>query len=154
MKPANWFSELMNSARKTFTFRLESVILEITEQVVRAMEKKEISRTNLAELLNVSPPAVSKILNGTSNFTVKTLLSLADALDLELHVTLREKKLTAAKPARFDFGKAMLESADAGLSIPAPRTVLDADPFERFAESSAEDMRAGTPNKWEQLKAA
>jgi transcriptional regulator with XRE-family HTH domain len=92
MGTAKWFKDAMESARKDFTFRLETIILEITEQVVKAMKEKRINRSKLAQRLNVSPAFVTKILNGTSNFTLKTLLSLADTLDLELKVRFEEKK--------------------------------------------------------------
>ena len=58
-----------------------------------------INRAKLANLLNVSPPAVTKILNGNSNFTLKTLISLADALDMELKVDFVEKQVTAEEAA-------------------------------------------------------
>ena len=39
-----------------------------------------------------NPTAVTKILNGTSNFTLKTLLTIADALDLNLKIDFEEKE--------------------------------------------------------------
>ncbi|HIJ36200.1 MAG TPA: XRE family transcriptional regulator [Deltaproteobacteria bacterium] len=91
MRPGEWFKQKLESLKEDFDFRLETLILDITEQICKRMKKKVINRTRLRELLNVSPPAVSKILNGNSNFTLKTLLSMSDALGLDLKIDFVEK---------------------------------------------------------------
>ena len=91
MNTQDWFKGLLTSLKDTFNFRLETLILNITEKICENMKIKNISRTDLAQRLKVSSPAVTKILNGNSNFTLKTLLSLTDALDLELVVDLKER---------------------------------------------------------------
>lgn len=87
----------IDSYKDDFDFRLEAFIFDLTERISKRMKDGNISRSKLAELLGISPPAVTKILNGNSNFTLKTLLSLADALDLELKVEFIEKKAVSAK---------------------------------------------------------
>lgn len=91
MKTNEWFKDLLNSLKDTFEFRFEALILKITETICEKMKLKNINRAELAGRLNVSSPAVTKILNGNSNFTLKTMLSLADALDLELVVDFKEQ---------------------------------------------------------------
>ena len=86
MGAQSWFKKKLDSVKDEFDFRLESLILDITEKISMRLKQKGMNRVKLAEALNVSPPAVTKILNGTSNFTLKTLLSLADALDFSLKV--------------------------------------------------------------------
>ena len=93
MNPSKRFKQMMKAAEGSFAFRLETIILEITEHLVKVLEEKNINRTRLAEMLEVSPAAVTKILNGTSNFTLKTLLSLADALDVQLEIRFREREV-------------------------------------------------------------
>jgi len=90
MKKQNWFKDKLNGIERDFEFRLEMLILDLTEAICERMEQRNISRTNLARMLNISPAAVTKILNG-NNFTIKTLLSLADALDTELIITFKER---------------------------------------------------------------
>jgi transcriptional regulator with XRE-family HTH domain len=92
MKTKNWFKNKLDSFKDDFEFRLETLILELTEKICVRMEQKKISRTILAELLEVTPAAVTKILNGNSNFTLKTLLSLADALETEIKIDFKEKQ--------------------------------------------------------------
>jgi len=91
MKTEEWFKEKLEYFKEDFGFRLETLILDLTEKICEKMQQKNISRTSLSKSLSVSPPAVTKILNGTSNFTLKTLLSLADALELDLNVSFKEK---------------------------------------------------------------
>jgi len=103
MKIKSWFREKLESYKDDFEFRLESLILNLTENICIKMKQKNVNRTELADLLNVSPPAVTKILNGNSNFTLKTLLSLADALEQNLEINFVEKE--AAYISVADFGE-------------------------------------------------
>jgi len=94
MKLEELLIEKIGSYKDDFDFRLESFIFYLTETISKKMKEKSINRSKLAELLGVSPPAVTKILNGNSNFTLKTLLSLADCLDLNLKIDFQEKEVT------------------------------------------------------------
>ena len=91
MKTETWFRKKLDSFKDDFEFRLESLIIDLTENICREMKHNKINRVRLAEKLNISPPAVTKILNGNSNFTLKTLLSLSDALELDLKIDFRKK---------------------------------------------------------------
>ena len=86
-----WFEEMLESFKDDFDFRLESILIGLTEQICKVMRERNISRIQLAQRLKVSPPAVTKILNGSSNFTIKTLMSIADALEMNLNIEFRER---------------------------------------------------------------
>ena len=86
-----WFEEMLDSVKDSFTFRLETIILNITEQISKRMKEKQTNRVQLAKALNVSPAAVTRVLRGNSNFTLKTLLTLGDVLDLNLEVNFTSK---------------------------------------------------------------
>jgi transcriptional regulator with XRE-family HTH domain len=92
MAAKSWFQKQVDALKDDFDFRLETLILNITETISENMEKKGFNRSKFAEILKVSPPAVTKILNGTSNFTLKTLLTIADALKLNLKIDFEEKE--------------------------------------------------------------
>jgi transcriptional regulator with XRE-family HTH domain len=92
MATKSWFQKQFEALKDDFDFRLETLILNITETISENLEKKGFNRSKFAEILRVSPPAVTKILNGTSNFTLKTLLTIADALDLNLKIDFEEKE--------------------------------------------------------------
>jgi transcriptional regulator with XRE-family HTH domain len=95
MREKSWFEKMLDSVKESFAFRLETTILHLTEQICERMKQKNITRKQLAENLSVSPPAITKILNGNSNFTLRTLLTIADALDLDLTVNFRPKDISA-----------------------------------------------------------
>lgn len=98
MKPDKWFKDTLKSLEDDLEFRLETLIIDLTEKVCEKMKQKKISRTKLAKLLGVSPAAVTKILNGNSNFTLKTLVSLADVLGFNLDIDFRERKNEVSIP--------------------------------------------------------
>ena len=91
MKKNTWFKSKLEKFKDDFDFRLETLILKITESIAKRIKEKSLKRSDLANLLKVSPPAVTKILNGNSNFTLKTLLAISDALDLDLQIEFKEK---------------------------------------------------------------
>lgn len=107
MKMEDLVSKELESYKDDFEFRLESIILELTESICKKMKEKNIGRSKLAQLLGVSPAAVTKILNGNSNFTLKTLLSLADSLDLSLKIDFQEKDLNPSRDYEGYYAKAV-----------------------------------------------
>lgn len=85
----------------------------IARRIHAALEDREdLSQTKLAELLNVTPQYISKVLKGQENLTLETIAKLSEALNVELisfptykydlpiKVLLEQKKAKAAnKPA-------------------------------------------------------
>jgi transcriptional regulator with XRE-family HTH domain len=92
-----WFGELLESYKNDFDFRLEALVFELTEQISKKLKDNKMSRKKLAEKLNVSPAAVSKILNGNPNFTIRTLLAMADALKTELSIEFITRDMTSSE---------------------------------------------------------
>ena len=92
-----WFGEILESYKDDFDFRLEGLIFDLTEQISKKLKEKKINRKQFAKVLNVSPAAVSKILNGNPNFTIRTLLSMADALKTELNIEFKGKELSSSE---------------------------------------------------------
>lgn len=70
---------------------LEGLLLEVTERICEEMEEQDISRSELAERLGVSRQYITNFLNTPSNTTLKTIVEMASALDLEVDVTLRPR---------------------------------------------------------------
>ncbi|WP_286976218.1 helix-turn-helix transcriptional regulator [Candidatus Aquicultor secundus] len=74
--------------RESLEYKLEGVILEVTEEILGRMEQLGINKTDLARLLGVNKAAVTKFLRGSENLTLKTLVKVAMALGCDLSVTL------------------------------------------------------------------
>jgi len=74
--------------RKSVEYRLHTLVLEIGGRVHARLAQLHINQAELARRMQVSRPMVTKLLTGESNFQLRTLLRLADALDMELTVDL------------------------------------------------------------------
>lgn len=92
-----WFGELLDSYKDDFEFRLEELVFELTEQISKKLKDNKISRKQFAEKLEISPAAISKVLNGNPNFTIRTLLTMADALKTELNIEFKDKMTSVSQ---------------------------------------------------------
>lgn len=104
MDTKTWFRKKLDLFKDDFDFRLEKIILNITEKISERMIQKKLNRSSFARVLNVSPPAVTKIFNGTDNFSLRRLLAMADALDLDLQINLVEKEAKIVKSTVYAAG--------------------------------------------------
>ena len=80
------FRDLYAEAEKGLAYQVEGAILEFTEELCRLMESQGVSRAELARRLDTSPAYVTKILRGTSNFTLETMVRAAQALGCEVKI--------------------------------------------------------------------
>lgn len=92
MEHKGWFDGLVDSLKDGPEYRLETLILDITEKICERMEDLGINRKQLAEKIGISAPAITKVLRGNSNFKLKTLLTMADALETELNIDFKQKQ--------------------------------------------------------------
>lgn len=69
----------------TIDYQAELSIIELNEKIIAKMEELKISRVELAKRLGVSKAFVTKLLNGNPNMTIKTIISIALALDCQLY---------------------------------------------------------------------
>jgi transcriptional regulator with XRE-family HTH domain len=76
----NDLKSMMDAARASHAFKAETAIMEFTEEISRMMEERKISKTQLAQRLGASPAYITKILRGTSNFTLDSMVKIATAL--------------------------------------------------------------------------
>jgi plasmid maintenance system antidote protein VapI len=56
----------------------------IALRVLMALKEKNMSQKTLAEIMNVSPQQVNKIVKGSENLTLETISKLEQALDIDL----------------------------------------------------------------------
>jgi predicted XRE-type DNA-binding protein len=69
-------------------YERESLTNQILEAVHKCMREKNVSQQQIAAVMGVSQGRVSQILSGDQNLTLRTLASVAAALDGHFHVTL------------------------------------------------------------------
>jgi len=91
MSKKTWLEKKLDLWAEDAEFLTEEKILDFTERVVLEMEKKGISRAQLAASLGKSKAFVSKLLKGDANMTIKTMVAVAQALGCNLHLDLYPK---------------------------------------------------------------
>lgn len=91
MKMSKWFKDKLEEFKDDPEFITEGIVLELNEKIIIKMEELNINRAELAKRLGVTKAFVTKLLNGNHNLTVKTMVSIAQALECELVVDLGPK---------------------------------------------------------------
>lgn len=88
------FKKLFEKIEKTLSYKKEKAKLDFTIELQALMKKKQVTRADLARELNKSNAYVTQILRGERNFTIDTMVELADALDsdLAIHFSPKEEK--------------------------------------------------------------
>lgn len=84
-------------------YLLEKLKIKIMEDFLEVMERKNVSRSELAMRLGCSNAYITKLLQGTQNLTLQKLVEIALVLDCDLLVTFtprqKPKALTTAVKA-------------------------------------------------------
>jgi len=74
---------------------LSRLITQLTNEITWQLSERGLTRADLATRLGVSPGRVSQILSGGENLTLRTLASLAAALDSRFELELTPQALSA-----------------------------------------------------------
>lgn len=91
MKPHEWYQKTLEKVQGTLEFELEGILLDLTEQIVRHMEREGINRSQLAKRLGCFPAQITKLLSGHPNMTLETIVKVARALNCEVALFLHTK---------------------------------------------------------------
>lgn len=99
-------NDLFDSVNKAPAYWMQVAILEFLQslQAVRTA-KGVLSNKDLARRIGVSPPTLSRWLNGNENLTISTMCRLAAALDAAVHIHVADNsergRWQAEEPAVF-----------------------------------------------------
>jgi len=85
------FADLLAEAEKRPEYWTAGLEIEFTEELCRVMEAQGVSRAELARRAGTSAAYITKILRGSTNFTLATMAKLGRALgmDVRLHLAPR-----------------------------------------------------------------
>ena len=86
-----WVNESEENRR---LFAEEGLILEVTESIWEALERRGWSKAQLAEALHTSRANVTQLLTGSRNMTLRTLANIAFVLGCEVHTRLIDRSAT------------------------------------------------------------
>lgn len=78
------YYDLFKGLKRDPEYLTECGIVEFTENMARRMEELGVSRSELARRLDTSPAYITKILRGEANFTLKSMVKIAHALESRL----------------------------------------------------------------------
>ena len=94
---AKRFADLLQSAEQSDRFRIDGLKVEISEQIYEAMNQQGISNADLARRLGKSRAYITKLLRGTTNFTLESLVRIGRALSNEVEINLVTKPTARRK---------------------------------------------------------
>ena len=77
----NSFDEFFTQVEERPGYRVELVKLEFTEEVIRRMKELNLSNGELATRLGSHPGLITRFLSGRNNFTLATMVRIAQALN-------------------------------------------------------------------------
>ncbi|HEY0101227.1 MAG TPA: helix-turn-helix transcriptional regulator [Pyrinomonadaceae bacterium] len=81
---AERFTNLFERFEQSETYHIDAAKLEISEQIYLTMEQQGVSKAELARRLGKSRAYITKVLQGSTNFTLESLIRVARALDCQL----------------------------------------------------------------------
>ncbi len=112
--PGKEFQQLFKKAEQSLEYWIEGAIIEFTEEMLRRMEAKGISRSDLAKRMKVRPSYITKILKGDYNFTLESMAKIARALDTDFRIHLRPEDAQSlwfdVKPGSAEGGEVDLDA--------------------------------------------
>lgn len=80
------FQKLLEEARQGDDYWIADAQIKFTEQLHELMERRQISKSELARRIGSSPAYITKIMRGSTNFTLASMVQLVRALDGDLQV--------------------------------------------------------------------
>lgn len=84
----NRYADFIIAAENTDEYWAQTSIIDFTEEVLRLMEIRGLTKSDLAKRLNMSPAYITKVLRGNVNFTLLTMTKLARALGAVVRIHL------------------------------------------------------------------
>src|SRR5262249_3109748 len=115
---------------------LSQLITRLTNEINWYLHERNLTRADLAGRMGVSPGRVSQVLSGGENLTLRTLASLATALDARFELDLRPRE-AAAGAANHDARPAAPPAVAADQPPPRPHRWRAASPLPRGRWGSA-----------------
>ncbi|MBP6003690.1 MAG: helix-turn-helix transcriptional regulator [Pyrinomonadaceae bacterium] len=97
---AERFQTLIDDATQRDSFWVDGAKLELSEQIFEAMQDLGISESELSRRLGVSRAYVNKILKGTANLTIESLVKIGRALGREFKFEFAGNLASGGKPQR------------------------------------------------------
>ncbi len=99
-KPRVRLAEMIAELQDDPDFILEGLLWDVTEAIARAMDRRGITRAELARRLGTTPANITQLLRGRRNMTLKSLARVAAALGVEPEIKLRVRRPASSNSVR------------------------------------------------------
>lgn len=86
------YRKMFEEAEASVDYWMGIPVIEFSEELCRLMKEKDVSRAELARRIGTSRAYITKLLAGSTNFTLATMVKLAMAFDGVLHVHIADKR--------------------------------------------------------------
>jgi transcriptional regulator with XRE-family HTH domain len=86
------FAEMLEELRKSGMYARESARFDVSEQMYKKMQRRKVSKAEMAHRLGTSRSYVTQMLQGNGNFTIDKMAEIAHALGCELRISFVEPK--------------------------------------------------------------
>ena len=86
------YRKMFQEAEASVDYWAAEPVLDFTRDLCRLMEEKKMSRAELARRIGTSRAYITRLLAGSANFTLATMVKLAMAFDGVLHVHIADKR--------------------------------------------------------------
>jgi transcriptional regulator with XRE-family HTH domain len=93
MNTTESLESIFEQQEQSIGFWEEMAIIEFTEAVLEQLELQNMSKADLAEKMNVSPAYIARLLGGSNNLTLRTMVRIARALGCEFGCYLQPDSL-------------------------------------------------------------
>ena len=85
------YGDLLKRARRSLAYWTQIAKRDFTDDLLRWMEERGVNQARLAELVNVSPQFITKVMRTNANLTIETMTKLGLALDCQLRIHLADR---------------------------------------------------------------
>ena len=72
-KKPSWIKFLLKSPENQKLLAQEEAILQVTETICQLMDEQNVSKADLASMMNTNTRNITKILNGERNLTIREI---------------------------------------------------------------------------------
>lgn len=77
---------------KSLSYFVEGAIVEFAESLYARMQELSLSKSDLAKKLNCKPSYITKVLRGSTNFTLSSMAKIAMTLNCDLIISLKPRE--------------------------------------------------------------
>jgi predicted transcriptional regulator len=79
-------SNPLDRFRETLDYELANLEMDFTDSLESLMQRRGVNKSELARRIGTNPAYITKLLRGSTNFTLETMVKLVLALDGELQL--------------------------------------------------------------------